>query len=218
MDLAQTRSGYDAVADRYAAEIGDELAGKPLDRGLLAAFAELTAGGPVLDVGCGPGHLTAWLGGRGSAVAGMDLSPGMCAVGHRTTRLPYAAADMTALPVRSGALVGLLCLYAVIHLDATARAAAYREFARVLRPGGYALVAFHTRDAGTGPGGERVLSEWWGHEVSLTFRFLDPDGEAAAMAGAGFQRAARLDRAPNVGAGPDAEHASERAYLLMRRR
>ena len=41
----------------------------------------------------------------------------MCAIASRTTPLPTAAADMTALPVRAGALSGLVCMYAVIHLD-----------------------------------------------------------------------------------------------------
>lgn len=71
-----TRRSYDTVAERYAADIGAELPGKPLDRALLDAFAEVTRHGPVADVGCGPGHATAHLAGRGVAVTGLDLSPG----------------------------------------------------------------------------------------------------------------------------------------------
>src|SRR2546430_10435185 len=40
-----TRASYDAVAERYADEIGGELAGKPVDRALLGCLAELTATG-----------------------------------------------------------------------------------------------------------------------------------------------------------------------------
>ncbi len=60
--LDATRATYDAVAGDYAEHLSGELAAKPLDRALLAAFAELvrTAGiGPVADLGCGPGHVTA---------------------------------------------------------------------------------------------------------------------------------------------------------------
>ena len=71
---------YDLVAERYAAEIAGELTHKPLDRGLLDAVAELAGGGPVADVGCGPGHVAAYLAGRGARTVGLDLSPGMCAV------------------------------------------------------------------------------------------------------------------------------------------
>jgi SAM-dependent methyltransferase len=212
-DLASTRCSYDLVADRYAAEISDELRGKPLDRALLDAFAELTAGAPVLDVGCGPGHATAYLARRGTQAIGLDLSPVMCAVAHRATSLPFAAADMTGLPIHTQALAGILCLYAVIHLDTPRRAAAYAEFARVLRPGGHALIAFHTSDADAQAGQAKTLADWWGHPVTLTFRFLDPAAETAALARAGLDLTARLDRAPY----PGVEHASQRSYLLMRR-
>jgi SAM-dependent methyltransferase len=201
------------VAERYAAEIGDELRGKPLDRALLDGFAELTAGGPVLDVGCGPGHVTAYLAGRAARIAGVDLSPAMGRVARRGSGLPFAAADMTALPIRSHSVTGVLCLYAVIHLDGPGRAAAYAEFARVLRPGGHALIAFHTSDADTAAGQARTLTEWWDNQVELTFHFLDPAVETAALTRAGLDRVARLDRAPQDGA----EHPSERSYLLVRR-
>jgi SAM-dependent methyltransferase len=212
-DPAATRRSYDLVADRYRAEVGDELRGKPLDRALLDAFAELSAGAPVLDVGCGPGHVTAYLAGRGARTIGTDLSPVMCAVARRTTSLPFAAADMTALPVRTQSLTGILCLYAVIHLDAPRRAAAYTEFTRVLRPGGHALIAFHTSDADVPAGQAMTLTDWWGHPVDLTFHYLDPATEIAACARAGLDLTARLDREPY----PQAEHPSRRTYLLVRR-
>jgi SAM-dependent methyltransferase len=212
-DVAATRRSYDLVADRYATEIGDELQGKPLDRALLDTFAEVAAGAPVLDVGCGPGHATAYLACREARAVGLDLSPMMCAVAHRSTALPYAAADMTALPIRSQALAGVLCLYAVIHLNASRRAAAYVEFARVLRPGGHALIAFHTSDADVQAGQATTVTDWWGHAVELTFRFLDPVVETAALARAGLELTARCDRGPYLGV----EHASQRSYLLVRR-
>ncbi|GLY64904.1 class I SAM-dependent methyltransferase [Amycolatopsis taiwanensis] len=211
--MTSTRRSYDLVAHRYATEIGDELRDKPLDRALLDTFAEVTAGGPVLDVGCGPGHVTEYLAGRGARAVGLDLSPAMCAIARRSTALPFTAADMTALPIRAQALAGILCVYAVIHLDPSQRSAAYAEFARVLRPGGHALIAFHTSDADAHAGQARKLADWWGHEVDLTFHFLDPQAETAALARAGLQLTARVDREPH----PGAEHASQRSYLLVRR-
>ncbi|MDX8035824.1 class I SAM-dependent methyltransferase [Lentzea sp. BCCO 10_0856] len=201
-----TRRSYDRVAARYASELSGELAGKPLDRALLGVVAEL-ADGPVLDVGCGPGHVAAYLADR-VPVVGVDLSPQMCA--HAS--VPVCAGDMTALPFRSHSVSALVCLYAVIHLDVAGRAAAYAEFARVLRPGGHALVAFHVRDAETEAGQAKTLTEWWGNEVDLTFRFLDPGVETQALAEAGLTVTARLDRVPD----PRAEHPSDRCYLLAR--
>lgn len=210
---AATRRSYDLVAEHYAAEIGDELRHKPLDRALLDAFAELTAGGAIADLGCGPGHVADYLLGRGARVIGLDLSPAMCAAARRTSPAPVGAADMAALPIRSASLAGIVCLYAVIHLDVGQRAAAYAEFARALRPGGHALIAFHTSDAEVAAGGAATVTEWWGYDVELTFRFLDPAAETRALAASGLEFVARLDRAPH----PAIEHASQRTYLVLRR-
>lgn len=81
------RSSYDMVAEPYAQKFRDELEGKPLDRALLACLAEQadhTA--PVADLGCGPGHVAAWLAGQGVRVVGIDISPATIAVGRRNTR------------------------------------------------------------------------------------------------------------------------------------
>src|SRR5690349_15678007 len=105
-----TRRSYDRVAVRYAAEIGGELAGKPLDRALLNAFAESVAG-PVLDVGGGPGHVADYLVQRGVTVVSTDISLVMCGLAGRAG-LPSVVADMTALPFRSDAVGGIVCWYA----------------------------------------------------------------------------------------------------------
>lgn len=212
-ETTATRRGYDLVATDYATELGDELTGKPLDRALLEMMVEVAAGKIICDMGCGPGHVASYMANRGARILGLDLSPAMCSVGRQAASLPFAAADMTALPIRSQVLGAIVSLYAVIHLDASARAAAYREFARALQPGGLALIAFHVRDADTRPGGGRTLTDWWGHEVQLHFRFLDPLEEIELLADAGLQLAARLDREPYKGI----EHPSFRSYLLVRR-
>src|SRR5579871_1948445 len=95
------RQSYDAVAEEYLERFRNELAGKPLDRALLACFAEEAGdGAPVADLGCGPGHVAAWLAGRGVASVGIDLSPAMIAAGRRdypggvpSGRFPRASGD-----------------------------------------------------------------------------------------------------------------------------
>lgn len=54
------REGYDRVADEYAAHVAGALAGKPFDRALLERLEGLVAG-PILDAGCGPGHVARYL-------------------------------------------------------------------------------------------------------------------------------------------------------------
>ncbi|MEH0517275.1 MULTISPECIES: hypothetical protein [unclassified Streptomyces] len=56
MDSTSIRDSYDAVADVYAQGFTADLASKPLDRAMLAAFAEqVPKEGLVADVGCGTG-------------------------------------------------------------------------------------------------------------------------------------------------------------------
>lgn len=215
MSTRSTRASYDCVAADYLKAVGDELASRPLERALLAALAELSGTGRLFDVGCGPGHVTRYLASIGADVIGTDLSPGMCVTGaHVGTGARYFAADMTHLPVQPDCAAGLVCLFAVIHLDGDGRAAAYREFARVLATGGHALVGFHTSDPGHAAGTSSTPGEWWGHEIQLTFRYLDAEAETVALQRAGFELVARLDRSPQ----PGLEHPSERSYLLVRRR
>lgn len=64
------------------------------------------------------------------------------------------------------------------------------EFHRVLRPGGYALLAFQIGDD------TLHLDESFGHEVSLDFHRLQPDAVVALLDDAGFDLTARLVRAP----------------------
>ena len=78
--LADTRASYDTVAASYADQVRDAIAGDPYLRMALVLFAEQVreaGGGPVADVGCGPGNVTAHLHELGIDAVGIDLSPKM---------------------------------------------------------------------------------------------------------------------------------------------
>ena len=212
--LAATRWSYDAVAAAYADKFGDELRRKPLDRALLAAFAEQVqqyapARGRVWDIGCGPGHVTAFLAGLGLDAAGIDLSDGMIAQARaRHPDLEFRAGSMTMLPAGDGCWDGLVSFYSLIHMvaDADVRTA-LAEFRRVLADDGL-LLAVHA--------GEEVRhsDEWLGAPVDVSFRFFDPGWLAAELDQAGFAVEALTRRQPY----PGAEVATERAYFLARAR
>jgi hypothetical protein len=62
--LAAIRESYDTVAADYARLVAAPDAMDPVSRSMLAAFAELVGAaglGPVADLGCGPGRVTAHL-------------------------------------------------------------------------------------------------------------------------------------------------------------
>jgi SAM-dependent methyltransferase len=199
----ETRTSYDAVAETYAELFGDELAGKPLDRALLAAFAE-TVSGPVADLGCGPGHVTAHLRRLGCQAFGVDLSPEMVAVARRAyPGLSFSVGDMTQLDITSGSLGGIVAFYSTIHLPPDRLPLALAEFARVLAPGGQVLLAFQT-----GAGERLHQTDWHGHAVTLDHYRRAPADVTARLAAAGLRVRATLTR--------DAEAAelAPRCYLL----
>lgn len=209
-NLADTQATYDRVAAEYAARIAGELAGKPLDRALLACFAEQIAGlGAVADIGCGPGHVASYLHMLGAPVIGVDLSPEMVMIARTLSpEIQFQQGSMLALDTPDASWGGVVALYSIIHLPPDARLQVFAEFFRVLRPGGMLLLAFHIGDE------QRHLDEWWGQAVSLDVWFLQPSVIESLLRDAGFSIEMSLVRQPYA---PDVEHQSQRAYILARK-
>ncbi len=207
--LRATRAAYDTVAADYAERISGELAAKPLDRALLAAFAELVqagGAGPVADIGCGPGHVTAHLHSLGLTAFGVDLSPAMVAVARQAhPGLRFDEGSMTALDLPDGTLGGIVALYSTIHLPPQQLPMAFAGFRRVLAPGGYLLIAFQAGDECL------HLTEAFGRPVSVDAYRRSPDHVAGLLTQAGLVMTARLLREP------DQAEKVQQAYLLARR-
>ncbi|WP_433266128.1 class I SAM-dependent DNA methyltransferase [Micromonospora vinacea] len=151
--LSETRTSYDTVAVSYARLVRDLLAEAPYERAALASFAELVrgaGGGPVADVGCGTGRITAHLHTLGVDAFGIDLSPGMIEVARRDhPELRFEVGSMTDLDLADGAVAGLVAWYSLIHIPDDQIDAVFAHFRRVVRPGGPLLLGFHVGDATT---------------------------------------------------------------------
>jgi len=97
------------------------------------------AGHSLLDVGCGTGHHMAILRNRGYDVAGVDGSPGMLEVARRNNPgADIRTSDVESLPHESSRFDYVMCIEVLRYLPKVD--ACLSEIARVLKPGGTALV------------------------------------------------------------------------------
>jgi SAM-dependent methyltransferase len=142
--LALTRRAYDLAAKRYNDLFHDELNDKAYDRGLLDAFAgRFAPGALVCDAGCGPSaHIGRYLADKGLTVIGVDIS-GRCVDMARTLNpgMRFVREDLSSLSFAAGTFDGIVAYYAIIHTPKAAVGRLFREFHRVLKPGGSLLVA-----------------------------------------------------------------------------
>jgi SAM-dependent methyltransferase len=161
---------------RASAEVYDRLVGRygPSLAAELIDFAQVEPGMRVLDVGCGPGALTAALADRvgGANVSAVDPSePFVEACRARLPGVQVEVASGEALPFPDHAFDATLSQLVVNFMDDAE--AGVREMARVTRPG--SVVASCVWDYS---GGMTLLRAFWdaAHEV-------DPEGAAIADEG-----------------------------------
>ncbi|MEV4582719.1 class I SAM-dependent methyltransferase [Nonomuraea jabiensis] len=210
--LRATRVAYDTVAADYAELLRDELDTKPLDRAMLAAFAEhvrAPEAGEVADLGCGPGRVTAHLRSLGVNAFGIDLSPEMIAVARRTyPELRFEEGSMTALDLADGAVGGAVAWYSTVHTPPEVLPTVFAEIHRVLAPGGHFLIAFKAGDE------RRHLPRGYGHEISLDVYWMPPEHIAGLLGDAGLVVDAQLIREPDESERP---RSGRQAFFLARK-
>jgi SAM-dependent methyltransferase len=152
VDLDVVRDSYDRVADNYAhmvatTGIGD-IRRHPWLKASVDAFADSVGrSGPVLDVGCGPGTVTAYLAERGLDVSGVDLSPRMIDNARRLyPQCRFSVCSSTELDLGEASLGGVLGWWSLFNLPRDILPQVLALFARALRPGGHLLTATHVGD------------------------------------------------------------------------
>ena len=97
----------------------------------------LRPGDRVLEVGCGSGHLTRRLAGRGIDITGIDANPNAAEVAG-TDRVMTMRAEN--LEFDDSSFDAVISIHAIEHIPALE--AAFAEMARVLRPQGRSLFIY----------------------------------------------------------------------------
>jgi len=168
MNRSDLRSAWDSVAETYARQRDPDGSDAALIEELLA---DLPADPTVLDIGPCDGART--LANLPAGSIGVDISRE--ALELATETVPEASlvqGDMSALPVAADSVDGITAYHAVFHVPREEHAAVYREFARVMRSGGWLLMTlpsgrFETTRRGwmggsmffSAPGRDRTLSQ-----------------------------------------------------------
>jgi ubiquinone/menaquinone biosynthesis C-methylase UbiE len=155
--LESVRTFFDSDADRYRTDRYPERPATCEQLSYLVrreyVLAMLAEGAPnpgrVLDVGCGPGVYTNALVDRHWQVWGTDLSSRMLVVAKESVRnrggAEFAVGQTTSLPFPDASFDAIICIGVMAYVEDDEKTVA--ELARVLKPGGCAVIQLANRYA-----------------------------------------------------------------------
>jgi len=203
------QNSYDLVAQAYAEQFRHELDHKPFDRKMLDWLADKVGDlGVICDMGCGPGHIAAYLHEHGANVCGVDLSAEMvkqAALLH--PKIKFTQGDMLRLTnVPDSSFGGIAAFYSIVHIPQPSLVDALTELRRVLCRNGVLLLTHHI-------GSEIVhREEFLGRDVSMDFIFFETAEVKKSLLRSGFVLEEVVERDPY----PEVEYQSRRAYIFAR--
>ena len=180
------RQAYSAMSDLYIELFASGAHEHPDDLDLMRRHLG-TLSGPVLDLGCGPGHLSSFLATTCPDVTGIDLVPEFVAYARRAhPAVQFQLGSLTSVDRPDASVAGALAWYSLIHFGPEHVFAALEEMRRIIAPGGVVVIGFFEGDA----------VEPFEHKVSTAYRW-PMDDFAACLAAARFQEIERLRRDQN---------------------
>jgi ubiquinone/menaquinone biosynthesis C-methylase UbiE len=144
--VEQVRRAYAVMAERYIELFGSSAQVHPDDLALIARRLSIRPG-TVLDVGCGPGHLTAHLRSLDVDATGIDIVPEF--IDHARLTDPdgrYEVRSMHRLGVPDRSVAGILAWYSLIPVPPDGLDGVLAELRRVVVPGATLLVGFFEGD------------------------------------------------------------------------
>lgn len=160
MDLEPVRDAYSSIHEEYIRSVADDWTTHEDDTSFIRRH--LTGlSGPVLDLGCGPGHWTAYLHSLGADVTGVDIVPEFIAHARATHPGPeFRLGSMAEVKVPAHSVAGILAWYSTIHLPQLELDRMLAEFRRLLVPAGLLVVGFFDGDDDVAGFDHRVITAY----------------------------------------------------------
>jgi SAM-dependent methyltransferase len=183
VNVEQVRDAYTSVADLYIGLFGTSQQVHADDLVFIGRHLSIRPGN-VLDLGCGPGHITDYLRSLGVDATGIDMVPEFIA--HAKAAHPdgrYQLGSMTSLDVENHSVVGILAWFSLIHLPPQDLDGVLAEFRRMMTPAGTLVVGFFE--------GDEVAA--FDHKVMTAYRWPADEG-SARLTRAGFTEVEREHR------------------------
>jgi trans-aconitate methyltransferase len=183
VNVDQVRDAYASVADLYIALFGARERVPAEDLAFIGRHLS-SRPGKVLDLGCGPGHITGYLRSLGADATGIDLVPEFIA--HARAAHPdgsYHLGSMRSLDAEDRSVTGILSWYSLIHLPPRDLGEVLAEFRRVMTPAGTLVIGFVD--------GDELAA--FDHKVVTAYRW-PVDEFSARLTRAGFTEVERRRR------------------------
>jgi SAM-dependent methyltransferase len=149
--VAGVRDWYDQTAiafrERYGGSTGESW--RLLEENLALELLDRDPGAPlsrILDLGCGPGRLSASLSALAFLVIGIDVAPGMVILAHKANpagNAVYAISDAVQSGLKGDSFDAIVSLGMFEYLDDPSPFLI--EILRLLKPGGQLIFTCHNR-------------------------------------------------------------------------
>jgi SAM-dependent methyltransferase len=148
MELTEVRRAYSSMSEQYIGLFDGDFQPHEADTAVVRRHLSGLPG-PVLDLGCGPGHWTGYLHSLGADVTGVDMVPEF--ITHAQANHPgpeFRIGSMTSADAPEHAAAGILSWYSTIHLPPEELDGVLAAFRRLLAPSGVLVVGFFDSDDG----------------------------------------------------------------------
>jgi len=180
----KTKEAYNKAAEKYRDLYCDELERKKYDRNILHDFSKyFTPGSLICDAGCGPcGHIAAYLVNKGVNIIGVDISDRSVEIAKSLhPEINFEVGDFSAMRFADNYFDGIISYYSIIDTPKKYIKEVLGEFNRVLKKGGYFLIAVKEGET------EGFQNELLGIETEIYFSLFSEREIEVYLSESGFE-------------------------------